>query len=271
MLLLRETYGDQSPREIEIPLAGTHVSFGRAEDCTYRLIGSGAVSRVQATLQKVGEDWEIIDGSNFKASSNGISISAERVDRHTLAPGDLITLFDNGDYKAILEVVSTDEQPIVSSDEETVEVPLYNMQQEVGALRDSIDSVAEGVAAIAKTVGDSNAALALAVTTIGEKVDKITIRVDAIEHDLANLIKPQLTAQSVKDQVQDHLIGRVLIGLSIALISLGGYNLSNGKSEAIDRALSVLQMVLGGGAVTTMAVCQHGKPKGIQGGPQWQN
>jgi pSer/pThr/pTyr-binding forkhead associated (FHA) protein len=282
MLLLREMQGDRPQKEIEVPLAGNHISFGRADDCTYQIAGSGAVSRIQATLRKVGEFWEIADGSSLRPSSNGISIRGERIDRHELSPGDVITLFDNTDYKVVLEVVTTEEQPIISSEEETVEVPLYNVQQEIIALRGSLESVAEGVTAIARKLGDSDSETNKALKgigdgmgQIGDGMGQIGDRVDAIEKELTTMIKPQLNAQWIRDNAQDKLIGRTLIGLSAVLIALGSYNYSHGKPETLDRALSILQVVLGGGAVTTMAMRRHEKPKDPstepEGSPQWQN
>lgn len=241
MLLLRQAQVGREPIETEVHLAGNHINFGRANDCTYQLHGSAAVSRVQATLRKVNDVWEIADGSSHKASSNGISLLGNRITCHQIKIGDIVTLFDSGEYTVTLEVLSTKEKLFVSSDDQTVEVPLC-MQQQMNSLRDSMESIAVGVAGIS-LLGQS-------IEQIGIQVNSIASRVDEIESELTTMIKPRIKAQSLKDERQDKLIGKVLVGFGAAVVTLAGYSLSNGKTEGIDRALSIFQMLIGGGAVT---------------------
>jgi hypothetical protein len=72
-------------RDIEGP-----VSVGRLASCTIVLDADSAVSRLHAELQRIGDEWLIVDDG---LSRNGTFVGRERVSgRRRLADGDVITV-----------------------------------------------------------------------------------------------------------------------------------------------------------------------------------
>jgi pSer/pThr/pTyr-binding forkhead associated (FHA) protein len=249
MLILRELKAGKPSRLRQIQLAGNHITFGRSPGCTYQLANVGTVSRVQATLKKDADGWWISDGSIDQASSAGVYIGMRRLFKPIpLAPDLTIDLFKSDDYQVVLEVIDLHESDLAVSDRDTAEIPI---NAEIAALQKSIELLAQQVA------------------KIGDRVDRIGDRVNQVERqqgelsdflreaiaaeftgkidELAVKLMPQIQAAHDRNSEQDSVIRNSVIGLAGALIFVCSHNLSQGKSDLVDRAFSIFGLFVGGG------------------------
>jgi MoxR-like ATPase len=71
-----------------IPLTDQRVTFGRDTDCTVSMPADSPASRLHATILSENETWFLRDES----SSNGTFVNGEKIERHPLRSGDLISI-----------------------------------------------------------------------------------------------------------------------------------------------------------------------------------
>jgi pSer/pThr/pTyr-binding forkhead associated (FHA) protein len=242
VLILRELKNGKPLRVRNVRLSGNHINFGRSPICSYQLENVGTVSRIQATLKLDTDGWWFFDGGLDKPSGAGCYVGDTKlIAPIPIAPGLKIQLFKGVDYEVTLEVVSEiSESDILISEASTMEIPLFQMGDEIAQMRTSIDALAEQVAAQS--------------VWIAEVVEKITLDFkQAIACEVAQLksdLHPRLIEAERQNNQQDVLIKRVLTGLAAALVAVSGYNLSQGDGDSVRRGLDMLNMVLGlgGGA-----------------------
>ncbi len=261
MLLIRELKGGKPFRVRNVRLVGTHINFGRSPACTYQLENIGTVSRVQATLKCDSDGWWLSDGGLDKPSAAGCYVGSNRLYQPIpIEPGLKIQIFKGSDYEVCLEVISEiSEQELIAHDEPTLEVPLFQVSDEIAQMRESINLLAQQVQNQALWIkehetncqGRLENALSGVVDTIkGEFRAAIAAEVSQLRSDL----HPKITEVQTRNDEQDVLIKRVLGGLAAALIAVSGYNLSQGDSDSIRRALDVFSMVLGVGGAGAIVV-----------------
>jgi len=89
-LLLRDDGGAQ--RIVDLGAAGPRVTVGRAAPCDLALSWDPAVSGVHAQLERVGDDWALLDDG---LSRNGSFVNGERLaGRRRLRDGDVLRFGD---------------------------------------------------------------------------------------------------------------------------------------------------------------------------------
>jgi pSer/pThr/pTyr-binding forkhead associated (FHA) protein len=83
-LVYRDAAGRQ--RVLQLPDTWERMTIGRGMACTISLAWDGEVSRTHAELQRLGDDWAVVDDG---LSRNGSFVNGERVDRRRrLLDGD---------------------------------------------------------------------------------------------------------------------------------------------------------------------------------------
>jgi hypothetical protein len=89
-LVLRD--GTDTQRILDLGPAGEKLTLGRSAQCDLALEWDPKVSRLHAELERVGEEWVVVDDG---LSSNGTHVGPERVaGRRRLRNGDVIRLGD---------------------------------------------------------------------------------------------------------------------------------------------------------------------------------
>jgi pSer/pThr/pTyr-binding forkhead associated (FHA) protein len=89
-LVLRDDVDAQ--RIVDLGRAGERLTLGRSPQCDLPLAWDPKVSRLHAELERVGQEWVVVDDG---LSSNGTHVAGERVvGRRRLRHGDVIRLGD---------------------------------------------------------------------------------------------------------------------------------------------------------------------------------
>jgi pSer/pThr/pTyr-binding forkhead associated (FHA) protein len=86
-LLYRD--GDGAQRIVDLDAVPERLTIGRSESNGVALEWDAEVSRVHATLERLGDEWTLVDDG---LSHNGSFIDGERVRRRRLRDGDEITM-----------------------------------------------------------------------------------------------------------------------------------------------------------------------------------
>jgi uncharacterized coiled-coil DUF342 family protein len=178
-----------------------------------------------------------------------------------------------------LEVAEIKEEEFNLHDQPTAEVPLTQMNGELAALRESVDSLASRVGEIANQLEEvmqqvqHNEALEERVRELVEGLrseisESVVAELGAKIDALAMEIKPSIEAAHAKNHTQDKMIAKVMTALAAALVVTSGYNLSQENSNALNRALDVFQMFLGAGGIAVAARRQVSRPESMES-PEW--
>lgn len=89
-LVLRD--GDDAQRLVDLEQAPPRLTIGRSAHCTVTLEWDRKVSRIHAALERVGDDWIVVDDG---LSTNGTLVAGERViGRRRLAHRDHVQIGD---------------------------------------------------------------------------------------------------------------------------------------------------------------------------------
>jgi hypothetical protein len=87
-LLLRD--GDDVQRIVDLGRAPARLAIGRAASCEVALVWDREISRVHASLERLGDEWTFVDDGG---SRNGSFVDGRRVQgRRRLRDGDVIVL-----------------------------------------------------------------------------------------------------------------------------------------------------------------------------------
>lgn len=134
-LLYRSEEGDQ--RIVELSRRADRVTIGRQEACDVALPHDPSVSRVHAVLERIGDEWTLVDDGS---SRNGSFVNGRRIHgRRRLCHGDLlrmggtsIAFRDPGDRAAAETAPASAIQVPVSSAQRRVLVALCRPLAEPG-------------------------------------------------------------------------------------------------------------------------------------------
>jgi pSer/pThr/pTyr-binding forkhead associated (FHA) protein len=145
------------------------VTIGRAADANVALTADSQVSRAHAVLERVGEEWTLVDDG---LSRNGSFVNAARVlARQRLADRDRLCFGETEVvYRAPMKPTGTRTAPVL---DRTASMPLSPMQRRV-------------LVALCRPVQDHEAAIP---ATNREIADEVFLSVDAVKAHLRVLFE----------------------------------------------------------------------------------
>jgi pSer/pThr/pTyr-binding forkhead associated (FHA) protein len=97
-------------RIVELPASLDRATIGRQDACDVALPGDPSVSRVHAVLERIGDEWTLVDDGS---SRNGSFVNGQRVHgRQLLRDGDLVRVGDtNLVFRALRDRATADTLP----------------------------------------------------------------------------------------------------------------------------------------------------------------
>ena len=99
-LVYRDAEGAEAT--VDLPSSGERFTIGRRPGNALSLGWDAKVSRVHAAIERVGQDWVLIDGG---LSYNGTYLNAQRLlSRRRLADGDVIGVGSGGRQPSIVRI-----------------------------------------------------------------------------------------------------------------------------------------------------------------------
>lgn len=167
------------------------VTIGRGDDADLPLAGDSQVSRTHALLERVGEEWTLVDDG---LSRNGSFLNAERVlGRQRLADGDRMCF---GSTEVIYRAgVMRDAEETASVMDNPASISLSPMQRRV-------------LIALCRPVHDSESATP---ATNREIADEVFLSIDAVKAHLRVLFERFNLSQLPQNEKRARLVASVLV------------------------------------------------------------
>jgi hypothetical protein len=185
----RSSEGDLQITHLEP--AQWRVTIGRADDAELQLAGDSQVSRAHALLERVGEEWTLVDDG---LSRNGSFLNAERVlGRQRLADGDRMCF---GSTEVIYRRgVIRDADETASVMDDPASVSLSPMQRRV-------------LIALCRPVHDNESATP---ATNREISDEVFLSIDAVKAHLRVLFERFNLSELPQNEKRARLVASVLV------------------------------------------------------------
>ena len=167
------------------------VTIGRADDADLSLAGDSQVSRTHAMLERVGEEWTLVDDG---MSRNGSFLNAERVlGRQRLADGDRMCF---GSTEVIYRAgVMGDSEETASVMDDPASISLSPMQRRV-------------LIALCRPMHDSESATP---ATNREIADEVFLSIDAVKAHLRVLFERFNLSELPQNEKRARLVASVLV------------------------------------------------------------
>lgn len=242
MLLLRELSNGKSLLARRVALTGDTITFGRGVDCTYTFLPDNPhVSRVQATLQRKEQCWQLYNGNpKGLRSANGVFYQGHRLDAPLeLMPGMLIELFKRGSDRVELEYATSQ--------------PLQETYTGEGDLSEAIAAVRHDLSLLIQRIDERDQQieqfLALPTAELHHELDQRMAFIADEMHKLVKAVESSQTCDTAQSQQlakHEKLIRKVGLGMAAALLSLGGWNLTSGNKDAVLQSVNILFALAGG-------------------------
>ncbi|MEA2136151.1 MAG: hypothetical protein QOC68_4060 [Solirubrobacteraceae bacterium] len=199
-LLYRPGHGEQ--RIVELSPALDRASIGRQDACDVALPGDPSVSRVHAVLERIGDEWTLVDDGS---SRNGSFVNGERVHgRRRLRDGDLVRVGETQiAFRSMRDRVTAETAPatspqiIVSGAQRRVLLALCRPFADQGfAAPPSNSDIAEELFVSAETIKSHMHALfhAFGLEDVPHQHKRARLAAAAIEQGVVTL--PELTSVS---------------------------------------------------------------------------
>jgi hypothetical protein len=246
-MLLTEFVDETIVRVREVPAIGAARSvIGRGSDAEYRVaIANNACSRVQATLQRAGDVWLLVDGDGDRPSRNGIWYKGVRIaEPLIIEDGMSIDIFLGGADRVTLDNVQPQDAPTNGG------IPI-ELAGEISALRTAIEQLQIRISAgDLKMDGIQEEIRELKAN--GEAIAEFRVDVDGRLDLLSGEILQALQTVQRKNEDQDHqlrehnLVIKRVCG-ALAAVMLGGAVFNATRSP--DAAAQAINWVLGIGGV----------------------
>lgn len=241
MLLLREFSNGKLLRERQISLDLEAITFGRSSTCTYSFFeASPNLSRLQATLKRKGDHWELHNGNpKGLQSANGIFHKGRRLESPLeIVPGMIVELFHHGNDLAQLEYSQTLEQDTYTG-ENDLAVAIAALRQDVSALARRLDEQDQHFEKFLSSPLES------LQSEFNTRMNGLGIQILHLSDAIAASSDRDLQ-QSTQLETHEKLIRKVGLGMAAALLSLGGWNLTSGNKDAVTQSINILFALAGG-------------------------
>lgn len=246
MLLLREFSDGKLIREQQIALSklaldAEDITFGRGVDCSYSFLETNHhLSRLQATLKRKGDGWELHNGNpKGLRSANGVYYQGRRLESPLdMVPGTIVDLFSREGCIIQLEYVHATVQQDTYTGETNLSEAIAALRQDVAVLAQRLDEQDQHFDRVRQPLEELQRELDARMDGLGVEIKKLTDAIGAShERDIQ---------QSTQLETHDKLIRKVGLGMAAALLSLGGWNLTNGNKDAITQSINILFTLAGG-------------------------
>lgn len=241
MLLLREFKDGKPLRERELALGSEDITLGRGVDCSYSFFeNQHQVSRIQATLKRKGDSWELHNGNpRGLQAANGIYHQGKRLDAPLeMMPGTIVELFNREGCLVQLESTGTTVQQDTYTGETNLAEAISALRQDVAVLARRMDERDQHHDRMRQPLEELHRESHTRIDDLNSEIKRLT---DAIgvshERDLQ---------QSNQLATHDKLIRKVGLGMAAALLSLGGWNLTSGNKDAVTQSINILFALAGG-------------------------
>ena len=189
-------------RIVELPGTLDRAAIGRQEACDIPLPGDPSVSRVHAVLERIGEEWTLVDDGS---SRNGSFVNGQRIHgRQLLRDGDVVRVGDtNLVFRALRDRATADTLPAtvpqvdISVAQRRVLIALCRPFADAGfAALPSNQQIAEELFLSAETVKSHLHALfhAFELDDVPPQQKRVRLAAGALERGVVTL--PDLTAVS---------------------------------------------------------------------------
>lgn len=248
MLLLREFSSGKLSRERQIATAADTITFGRGFTCDYSFCeASPHLSRVQATLKRKGDRWELHNGNpKGLRSANGVFYKGQRLEEPLeIASGTVVDLFHQGNDLVQLQCSEAVEYDTYTGEGNLAEA-ITALRQDVAALANRIDERDQQIDKfLAQPIGEFQQDFNTRMNFLGVQVTQLNDAIEVNHTDLTAL-RDLDSKQSSQIDTHERLIRKVGLGLAAALLSLGGWNLTSGNKDAVTQSINILFALAGG-------------------------
>lgn len=242
MLLLKEFDDGKPVRERRVILddRSKPITFGRGSESTYSFFEqTPQLSRLQATLTHDGENWILHSGKpRGLQSANGVYFQGRRIDAPIkLVKGAVIVLFQNGSNQVILEY------------RESLQETYTGEADLAGAIAALRQDLARLISRAEERDRQIERILSEPIEKLQSEFDQRMVLLSQGMSEFTEAIA-QSNSQDIEHEqklkAHDHLIRRVGLSMAAALLSLGGWNLTNGNKDAVTQSINILFAFVGG-------------------------
>lgn len=256
-MLLKEFVDGTTVQIREIIPSKPHqrLTIGRGFSADFRVAAANkSCSRIQATLQRQGDTWELLDGDGIRPSRNGIWYKGERIsDPLIIESNMLVDVFLGGPDQVQLHNIHPDSATDSGAMGELV-TEVASLRQDFERLQQQLDLQGQQVNKMADQIQQ--------LAANGEAIADLRADMDDRFDSLAQSILDAVNTAHARDELQDNRIAAhsgliQKVGLSLAASLLGVTVWTATRST--DTAVQAINLVLGvGGGVGGAVVLSSG-------------